>query len=231
MTEEEKQAEEALKYIKSQHKDLIKQFTFNAEIIEDAQPISLFMAGSPGAGKTEFSKRLVSRFKQKPVRIDADEIRATCSGYTGDNAHIFQRAANKGVNILYDYALSKNINIILDGTFAYGDALKNIERSLGHKRKVEIYFIYQNPIQAWEFTKKREAIECRKVSKDVFVDAYFKSQENTNNAKNYFTDAIELNLIIKDFEKDLERLEINIPNIDPFIEKRYTREELNNILI
>jgi len=61
-------------------------------------------------------------------RIDADEIRSLCPGYTGADAHVFQEAATKGVHILYDYALRKGINIILDGTFAYGNALDNIER-------------------------------------------------------------------------------------------------------
>ena len=84
-------------------------------------------------GGTCFSKRLISHFKQKPIRIDADEIRAMCEGYTGCNAHIFQKAATKGVNILYDYALKNNLNVILDGTFAYGSSLENIERSLNHK--------------------------------------------------------------------------------------------------
>jgi len=231
MTEEEKQAEEAFERIKENHKFVIEKFATSAEIISDTQPISLFMAGSPGAGKTEFSKRLVAHFKQKPIRIDADEIRAMCHGYTGCNAHVFQKAATKGVNILYDYALKNNLNVILDGTFAYGSSLENIERSLSRKRTGQIYFIYQDPVQAWEFTKKREEIEHRKVSKEVFIRSFFKSRENTNEAKAHFGNLIELNLIVKDFEKDLERLEINIPNIDHYIEKRYTEDELNNILL
>lgn len=231
MNDEEKQSEDAFKWIKEHHKLVIEKFATSAEIISDTQPISLFMAGSPGAGKTEFSKRLISRFKQKPIRIDADEIRAMCKGYEGGNAHIFQKAATKGVNILYDYALKNGLNVILDGTFAYGSSLENIQRSLNHKRSVEIYFIYQDPVQAWEFTKKREEIEHRKVSQEVFIKSFFKSRENTNEAKAHFAGSVELNLIIKDFEKDLERLEINIPSIDHYIEKRYTEDELKNILL
>ncbi|MBI3255577.1 MAG: zeta toxin family protein [Candidatus Andersenbacteria bacterium] len=115
----------------------------------------MFMAGSPGAGKTEVSKRLLSRFEQKPLRIDADEIRTLMPGYVGANACLFQKAATKGVHILYDLALEKSYNAILDGTFAYYDVLQNIQRSLDRGRKVEIFFVYQSPYHAWGFTKKR----------------------------------------------------------------------------
>ena len=142
----------------------------------DELPTTLFMAGSPGAGKTEISKRLVPRFKQKPIRIDADEIRTICPWYTGNNAHVFQDAATKGVHILYDYALKNNINVILDGTFAYNGALENIKRSLDRGRKVEIFFVYQDPLQALDFTKKREALEQRRVSREVFTDSFLKQE-------------------------------------------------------
>lgn len=229
--EELKLAEAAVRWVKSHHKDLIEKFADPSEYSADARPTTLFMAGSPGAGKTEISKRFVSRFQQKPIRIDADEIRTMCPEYVGQNAHVFQKAATKGVHILYDYAHEKNINVILDGTFAYQKAMENIQRSLEHGRKVEIFFVYQDPFQAWDFTKKREAIEHRRVSKQAFVDSFFKSQMNVNQAKITFGSKIELNLIIKDFEKDLEQLEINVENIDPYIKKAYSREHLEQHLL
>ena len=229
--DELKKSEEAFNWVKINHNKIIEKFAGEAEYVSDIQPVTLFMAGSPGAGKTEISKRFIARFKQKPIRIDADEIRTICDGYSGENSHLFQKAATKGVNILYDYALDKNINVILDGTFAYGKALENIKRSLNHKRKVEIFFVYQDPLQAWDFTKKREVLEHRRVSKEVFVDAFFRSRENVNEAKNNFGSDIELNLVIKDFTKDLEQLELNVPSIDHYVKKVYTRDELNNLLL
>lgn len=229
--EELKLSEEAKLWIKSNQKKLIEQFAKATKHVADVLPTTLFMAGSPGAGKTEISKRFVPRFRQEPIRIDADEIRSICPGYTGENAHVFQDAATKGVHILYDHAIEKNINVILDGTFAYKDAIKNIRRSLDHNRKVEIFFVYQDPLQAWDFTKKREMLERRRVSKDVFIDAFFKARENVNEAKAVFGPKIELNLIIKDFEKDLEQLEINIENIDRYIKKSYTKDELKELLV
>ncbi len=232
MDEEElKLSEQAKEWVRLNHKKIIGNFTSHEEYLVDFQPTTLFTAGSPGAGKTEFSKRFASRFKQKPIRIDADEIRTICEGYTGGNAHIFQGAATKGVHILYDYALKKNINVILDGTFAYSSALDNIQRSLDHGRRVEIFFVYQDPIEAWDFTKKREVLEKRRVSKEVFIEAFFKSRKNVNEAKKKFGSRIELNLVIKDFEKDLEQLELDVKNVDHYIKKSYTKEDLEKLLI
>ena len=225
-----KQSEKAYKWVKTNEKIIIDTFISSAQLVSDPQPSNLFMAGTPGVGKTEVSKQLINRFSQKPVRIDADEIRVKCPGYKGANAHIYQKAATKGVHILYDYALRKNINIILDGTFAYENALENIKRSLDHKRKVEIFYVYQDPLQAWDYTKKREEIEKRRVDKNVFINSYFKSRENVNLAKEKYGTDIELNLVIKDFEKHLEKLELNIQKIESYLKKVYTREELEEIL-
>lgn len=230
MNEEEKQAKAAFEWVITNKHKIIEMFTAEAEKVADMKLATVFMAGSPGAGKTEVSKQFIKRFGQKPIRIDADEIRSVCPGYLGQNSHIFQNVATKGVHFLYDYAISKKFNAILDGTFAYNGALNNIQRSIDHNRKTEIFFVYQDPVKAWDFTKKREEIECRKVSKGVFIDAFFKSRENVNNAKEKFGGNIELNLLIKDFEKNLERLELNVSNVDHFIEKDYTEDELIKLL-
>ena len=202
----------AFAWVKSREgkEKLIELFASPNSYSSEPKPVSLFMAGSPGAGKTEVSKGFIKRFEQKPVRIDADEIRAQCPGYNGGNSSLFQKCADKGVNILYDFCLKNNFNIILDATFAYGDAMQNIERSLSRNRTVDIWFIYQDPIQAWKITKAREFIEGRMVPLEVFVKAYFRSQENVNKAKEKFGDKISLNFILKNFEGNFEKLKVNI---------------------
>ena len=202
--------ERAFLFTKSNRKLLMKKFADSDVYGSVVTPVSLFMAGSPGAGKTEVSKGLVKRFKDAPVRIDADEIRTLCPEYTGTNAHVFQKAANKGVNILFDYVLDKNINCILDGTFAYAGAIDNIRRSLEHKRIVEVWFVYQDPIKAWELTKARESREARHVSKAVLVEAFFQAKENVRRVKNEFGGQVELNLLINDYDKGTEEFKLNI---------------------
>src|SRR3989344_3007710 len=225
--------ENALVFIKTHKKEVLERFCSPPVCHPVTNPISLFMAGSPGAGKTEVSKSLIKKFKNIPVRIDADEIRVICPGYTGTNAHLFQKAANKGVNLLYDHALHNNINCIMDSTFAYGGASKNIERSLKYSRKVEIWFVYQDPVRAWEFTKAREAREARRVSKETFIKAFFESRHNAHIVKERFGKDIELNVLTKDYETGSEDFQLNVPadELDRIADGRYSLEDLQHLLV
>ena len=232
MTEEEQEvSDEAFRYVKSHSDEIIQKFA--GQSVSVSTPVSLFMAGSPGAGKTEVSKGLMRQFETVPVRIDADEIRALCPGYTGANAHLFQKAATKGVHILYDHALHKKLHAILDGTFAYGDSIKNIQRSLDERRKAELWFVYQDPIKAWEFTKAREAMEARRILKDVFIKTFLLAKENTKLAKTHFAASLTLNLLVKNTDNTDGRLQLNIQadQLDPYIGRAYTAEELDRILV
>ena len=232
--EEEKLSTDAYNVIKARNgKDTIEFFLESGKYQPSNTPIALFMAGSPGAGKTEVSKSFIKQFKDAPIRIDADEIRAVCEGYTGDNAHIFQRAATKGVNILQDHALHNSINYILDGTFAYGSVETNIERALKYNFLVKIWFVYQSPETAWNFTKIREEDEDRHVSKEVFVNAFFRARENVGIVKEKFNKDIELNLLVKNYETGEEKFKLNInaKELDQLTNCGYSEEELMTNLI
>lgn len=229
-TEELEIIEKAHQWVRANKRLLIEKFASLDTYSKDELPTTLFMAGSPGAGKTEISHRLAESFKQKPVIIDADEIRKLIEGYDGSKAYLFQKGASKGVHILFDYCCDKNLNIILDGTFAYDQALRNVIRSIDDKRNIEIYFIYQDPLLSWEFTKKRELKEKRNVPKHVFVDSYINSIKNVQEAKKSFGKDIKLNIVIKDFEKGVDYLELNKEGIETYIPKVYSKEELQEIL-
>ena len=154
-----------------------------------------------------------------------------CPGYRGDNAHVFQKAATRGVNILYTHALHENLNLILDGTFAYHGAETNIRRSLDKQRRVEICFVYQDPLVAWDFTKKRETLEGRRVPKEVFIDAFIRSRENANSIKQIFGDRVELNLVLKDSQTGHDRLRSDVLNIDEHLPRVYSRSNLESIIL
>lgn len=81
--------------------------------------------------------------------------------FTGTNSEIVQGASALGVGVekLYDSALKNKQNLILDGTFAaYDKSFSNVQRSLKRGRVVEIFYLYQDPRIAWDFTKKREEL-------------------------------------------------------------------------
>lgn len=219
-------SEDAYQWVKKNQKAIIKKFILDAGCLPEERPASVFMAGTPGAGKTEVANNLNKEFNMKAVHIDADEIRALCPGYSGENAALFQKAARKGVHILHDYTLKHSYSMILDGTFAYGNAKENIRLSIEKSRKPVIYFVYQEPRVAWNFTKVREIKEKRHVPIQAFIDSYFTARQNVIEVKAEFGSKIELNLIVKDIEKNLESLHLNIDAIDPFLPRVYSREEL-----
>jgi predicted ABC-type ATPase len=213
--------------------DITLKFADSSRYPPAPEPVSIFMAGTPGAGKTEYSERLNKEFKNdQAVLIDADKIRCMIGGYTGKNSYIYQKACTAAVGNLYGHALKNKQNLILDGTFAYEHSMDNIERSLKVGRKAMIYFIYQNPIKAWEITKAREAEDGRRVFKDKFIEAYFKARANVKNAKDAYGNSIEINLVIKEYEKTgQEKVELNISSIDGYLGKVYTMEELERIIL
>ncbi len=223
-------SEEAKKFIKSNKKLLFEKFADSDILMPKENPISVFMAGSPGAGKTEYSKRFIKRFKEDIARIDADEIREIISCYTGANSDVVQGAASIGVDILYNYVLKNKYNLLLDGTFSkFNIAYRNVERSVNKGRQVIICYVYQEPLAAWEFTRKREKIEGRKIPKEAFVKSFVNAKNNVVKIKSLFQKKVEVYLIIKDYTNNIKSSYFDV-YIDSYIKKGYTKEDLYNIL-
>lgn len=230
--------EDATNYIKKNRRALIEKYASLNDYPPSDNPWAFFMAGSPGAGKTEVSKNIISLNKEidpetKIVRIDADEIRDfLVPFYKGYNSDQVQGAASLGVQKLFDSVKEHHQNFILDGTFAhYGVSKMNIQRCVDSKMKVGIFFVYQDPLVAWKFTKIREKKEGRSVPKTAFIEAYFGSIENVNKIKAEFGDKVTVELIIKNYENGDEKVIFGIDKVDSFIKNGYNPESLEEILI
>lgn len=113
-------------------------------------------------------------------------VREFIPHYNGSNSDEVQRAATILFDKVFDLIQKKKINVIVDTTFASPKVVSNVERSLNRSRQVGIIYLYQAPIAAWEYTKKREKLEGRKVPKKVFIDAYFNAKINVNSIKKKF---------------------------------------------
>jgi UDP-N-acetylglucosamine kinase len=223
----------AKQWVKENRRSLIVKFCDPNTYPSSRAPITIFMAGTPGAGKTEFSISLLKKFDGTFVRIDADEIREMMRGigYTGQNAVIFQPAANKAVNILFDYANKKGgQNVLLDGTFAYGNWRENVERSIAHGRKIEIYYLYQDPLIAWDYVKKREHEQGRVVPLETFVKSYEESVINVQRAIKDYGKYITVYFAENDYIKNVESIAVDVDDIEKLLPKRYTKEELQELL-
>lgn len=223
-------SERAKEFIKKNKHFLFEKFASDKIYKPNVNPISLFMAGSPGAGKTEYSKRFIEKFDSDMARIDADDIREIIPQYNGANSDVVQGAASIAVDILYNYVLKNKYNLLLDGTFSKFDiAYRNIERSINKNREVIICYVYQDPLVAWEFTKKREKIEGRMVPKKAFIEAFFNARKNVMKIKSIFKDRVKVYLIIKNYNNNVKESYFDV-HIDSYLEKGYSEEKLDKIL-
>lgn len=234
MTEIGKQKDEANEFIKANKNLLFETFASSSIYKSREKPITLFMSGSPGAGKTEYSKALIETAREKAnpiVRIDADEIREIIPQYNGHNSDAVQRAASTGVHKLYDYCLKNKLDAMIDGTFAnFEIAKRNTQRAIDRNREVAIYYVYQDPLIAWDFTKKREKLEGRRVSREVFIKAFFNARINVDKIKSIYKDQIKLYLVFKNYSNNVYKFYPQIKNIDKYIQDNYTIQSLDKLL-
>lgn len=148
---------------------------------------AVFMAGSPGAGKSEVAMGLAENYDNHVI-IDADYFRTQFPEYNGKNSSLFQKASSWLVEQAFKYVLEHGYSFVLDATFAILSAGKNISRALKNDFRVTIFYVYQDPKVAWGFTKERELAEGRHVPKKVFINAFFKSRENIAKVKSKHPD-------------------------------------------
>lgn len=228
----------AIEFAKRNKNNIARELTDPAKYPPTEFPISVFMAGSPGAGKTEFSKNLIAHLEEdsdrKVIRIDPDDIRQYVPGYTGSNSNLFQGAISLIVEKMHDVALSQCQNFIFDGTLSkYEKAADNINRSLRKGRSVIIFFMYQRPELAWKFTVAREALEGRNIPKNVFIEQFLSARRTVNRISTEFHEHVAIFLVQKDLEKNEVGTIVKMPpkkRVDDYIHEHYTEEDLRNRL-
>lgn len=238
MTDEEIKAQ-ALAYAKKHKKTLAKQLTDPTIFAPDKFPISVFMAGSPGAGKTEFSKSIIKILEKnnerRVVRIDGDEIRPLLPGYDGKNSHLFQGAISQVVEKMQDLLLHNQQSFIFDGTFTrYEKSVDNIKRSLEHNRIVFIFYVYQKPEVAWKFTQAREQKEGRNIPKMAFIEEFIAARTTVQKISDTFGSKVMTHIVKKNFTtnavESVNNMTIEKSTIDRYIPETYTISDLENIL-
>lgn len=230
--QEQRIRDEAIAYARANRKAIARRLADPSIHAPESQPVSVFMAGSPGAGKTEASIELVERFTEWPIlRIDPDELREAFPGYTGGNAWLFQQAVARVVDAVLDQAFHCDLSFVLDGTFAsYEVALKNVERSRSKGRLVQILYVYQDPMLAWGFVRAREAAEGRRIEPAHFIEQYFGAREVVNRLKAKLGSAIHVDLLMKNNDNSHRFYRAGVDQIDSHIPERVTRAELEKQL-
>lgn len=271
LTEQEKiLQEQAIVEIKARKKELIEKFIISKRPLR-LSVVSFFMAGSPGAGKTEFSHRYmpdgIDRSDRKLartlaksgvdiksvdtlfIRIDVDEIREFLSQYQKTdvakgikgNAHVIQKAANRGLDIIREYCFKNDISFLHDGTFAnYETMQRMVRKSLGSGREIQIFYIYLDPLIAWEFTRAREFLEGRNIVKEKFIEQFFASRENVEKIKKEFGNKVKVHCVLKGGSKGIEsnNIRLDVSSVDNFLKmeydkgsiREYSREDLQKAI-
>jgi hypothetical protein len=127
--DEQKIQDEAIAYAKKHKHARCAELTDVNLYPPEELPVSVFMAGSPGAGKTESAKEIIAELEKrhpeapKVLRIDPDDLRHEFPGYSGANSWLFQHATSIWVDRIHDLALDQSQTFLLDST------LSNLQRA------------------------------------------------------------------------------------------------------
>lgn len=225
---------EAIAFAKKHRTKICREITNKELYLPEDSPVSVFMSGSPGAGKTETSKGLVEMITEDDgivLRLDPDELRTYFAAYDGSNSYLFQRAVTVLVERSFDYMMKNRQSFILDGTLSNLDiARRNIQRSIDKDRSVLIIFVYQKPELAWKFVQAREQTEGRRILPEHFVDQFFGSQDAVHALKKEFGKHIRIDLLLKDIDGSTRSYQDNVSNLTPYLNPIYTREEVLDIV-
>lgn len=223
---------EAKAWIKANKHVLVERFASLTCFPPEATPLSIFMAGSPGAGKTEIAHAIVQESNIPIVHVDADAIRAVIPGFDGKNASIFQEAATVGVDKLYDYALKHRQSVLLDTTFTpYPMVRSNVERSVRRNRPVIIMYIYQKPEWAWKFTKARERIEGRVVPREAFIRQFLDAPQCADRIHDEFPKKVALFVFRKDlYPRAKQRYFERVKSIRDTITIPYNQDDMERLI-
>lgn len=106
MTQEDQAvSERAVVFAKQNRTRIARELACLDTYPSDEYPVSVFMAGSPGAGKTEVSRAFIGMMQvggSNALRIDPDDFRDYFPEYTGRNSSLFQRGVTTFVERTLD---------------------------------------------------------------------------------------------------------------------------------
>jgi predicted ABC-type ATPase len=237
MTEEEQRIHDAaMEFARANKKTRCKALADTTIFLPEEKPVAVFMAGSPGAGKTESSKELVAELEARPpgcriLRIDPDDLRAEFPGYSGTNSWLFQGAVSVWVSKMLDIALENGQSFVLDGTLSdLAKARMNITRCLRSGHAVQILYVYQDARLAWQFVQARETEEGRRIPAERFIEQYFAARDVVNTLKVEFGPKIKVDLLLKPTDEAPKVYKAGVDQIDYHVAEKYDRGTLAELI-
>jgi predicted ABC-type ATPase len=132
--------------------------------------VAIFMAGIPGAGKTEFVRNLTPDLLRDLVIIEHDQLVEYIDGYLPENYYVFRKAGSTLVTELFKESLKQGYSFIFDGTLSHDNGYRNIEKAIKKDYKVAVIYIHQDIKSAWQLTRDRELVKKRSIEKEGFIN-------------------------------------------------------------
>lgn len=211
--------EKMAEFIKNSFWDILKFKIKNEKNIS-----AIFLAGAPGAWKTEFLETIFTDLKDNFIVIDVDKYRNLFKWYNWDNANNFQNGSVKVADKVLKFCFKNNLNFIFDWTFRNFNKIKeNFWQCKKYNRKSLITLIYQEPRISFYYTFLRKLKKKRNVPIDIFIDWFYGSIQNVFKAKKDFHN---LDLIIAhkkysflDKDKWIFKIDYDTNNIYDFCNK------------
>lgn len=223
---------DALTWTKTHQKEIVNKIVSDANLESSEKPVAIFMAGLPGAGKTELTYGIMEQFGRSFIRIDMDELATMIKGYKPEIADEFRRPATRLLDNLFSKTIKEKLDFIMDGTFGSSKATQNIERVVKRGYNVNVVYVYQDPKRAWEFTLAREKIEHRSISKEGFLESYYKTINNLHKAAMQFDGRITIHIMEKDKNNKVKGqwVDVSEDRIDKIINIIYNKDELRKYI-
>lgn len=106
-----------MKYAKLHKKEFLRYVISDNSASAKDKKVAIFMAGTPGSGKTEVAETIVELITNVCM-IDADRFRERFPGYNGTNSSDFQPGASYLVDYTFTWLLLHRYSLMLDGTFS-----------------------------------------------------------------------------------------------------------------
>lgn len=218
------------KWVKANKKVLVTKIIGNmTPPTGNSKPVAVFAAGIPGAGKTEFLDRLLADVANI-VRIDLDEIVQLFDGYKPEEYYKYREAADILVDETVIYCRQKRLDFVLDGTFGSKYAIKNVESAL-KRHDVVIFYVWKDPLLAWQHTKDRELVTKRGILKEGFLESCINVPKNIKYIHDNMGAQVTINLIKKDLGTDKFILTNDTNEIDDVLNISYNKDDLERSLL
>jgi predicted ABC-type ATPase len=132
--------------------------------------LAFFMAGIPGAGKTEFVEQAIRAGLPLLTPIEHDKLVEYIDGYRPENYYKYRKAGSTLVTGVFDACLKQGYGFIFDGTLSHDNGVRNVKKALKAGYKVYVVYIVQDTKVAWELTQARELVRKRAIEKSGFVE-------------------------------------------------------------